>query len=623
MVTALRQMRVGEPLSAPVDRSGAGAGATDIVAVDGDGTLAGLFQARVRRSPDAVAYRHFDDLTNRWTTLSWRRMSQLAAVWQAALAGEDLQPGERVAVMLRNCPEWVMFEQAALGLGLAVVPLYTNDRPDNVAYILKHSGTRLLLVEGQEQWQTIQAVCRDLPELRRIVTLHPIAAAGDQRLRHAGSWLPAATSDAVLQDRARGADLATIVYTSGTTGRPKGVMLSHRNILWNARSALYTVTVYPDDVFLSFLPLSHALERTIGYYLAMMAGASVAYNRSVPQLADDLLAVRPTVLISVPRIFERVYAKIRLQLTRKPAVAGKLFTAAVDAGWRMFEYRQGRRAQPPARWLWWILDRLVARGIRAKLGGRLRVAVCGGAPLSPEVGRVFIGLGVPIIQGYGMTEASPVVCANALDHNDPASVGPPLKDVEVRIGEGQELQVRSPGVMMGYWRNPEATMAAVDNQGWLHTGDTARINNGFIYITGRLKEIVVLSNGEKVPHGDMELAIAQDPLFEQVLVVGEGRPYLGALVVVDRVQWRLWVPQFGLDPDEPRVLEDEGVVGAVMERISRQLHDFPGYAQIRRVALMDQPWSVENGMLTPTMKLRRRQILEHFASTVTKLYEGH
>lgn len=621
MVTALRQTRVGETQDTPVDD--AGTGAAGILPAHGIETLAGLFQARVRRSPNATAYHYYDEQLESWSSLTWAQAAQRTAAWQKGLIREGLQPGDRVAVMLRNCPEWVMFEQAALGLGLVVVPLYTNDRPDNVAYILGHCGARLLLVEGEEHWQIIRAACRDLPELRRVLTVQPGAALDDDLLWHAPAWLPGTPSDAGLHDRARSSDLATIVYTSGTTGRPKGVMLSHGNILWNARSALHTVPVYPQDLFLSFLPLSHALERTIGYYLPMMAGAGVAYNRSIPLLAEDLVVIKPTVLISVPRIFERVAIKMHLQLAKKPRMLTMLFNAAVQTGWQMFEHRQGRCERAPSWLRWKILDIAVARGVRARLGGRIRVAVCGGAALPPEVGRLFIGLGVPIIQGYGMTEASPVVCANALARNDPASVGPPLKDVELRISEGHELQVNGPGVMLGYWRDTQATQAAVDIHGWLRTGDTARIENGFVYITGRLKEIIVLSNGEKVPPGDMEQAILRDPLFEQVLVVGEGRPYLVALVVVDPAQWRVLVSQLGLDADTPGILENEQAMAAVTDRISRQLHDFPGYAQIRRVAVMGEPWSVENGLLTPTMKLRRQQVLKHFAEVVSQLYEGH
>lgn len=598
--------------------------ATDILAVERIETLAGLFQARVERSPDAEAYRDYCRARGGWSSLTWAQMAAQVMRWQGALHREGLAPGERVAIMLRNCPEWVLLDQAALGLGLVVVPLYTYDRPDNMAYILNHCGARLLLIEGEEQWRALCSTHCEVPELERIVSVQQIAdTGGDPRVCHRDAWLAQAPADATLRDNGRGADLATIVYTSGTTGRPKGVMLSHRNILWNARSALDTVTVYPDDMFLSFLPLSHTLERTIGYYLPMMAGAGVAYTRGISLLAEDLSAVRPTVLISVPRIFERVYARIRLQLEAKSGLSRRLFHAAVRAGWEAFEFSQGRRASRPSRLAHGLFDRLVAARIRRRLGGRLRLAVCGGAPLPLEIGRTFIALGVPIVQGYGLTEASPVVSANSLMRNDPASVGRPLKDVRARIGPDGELVVHSPGIMLGYWRDPAASAALIDSQGWLHTGDTARIEGGAIYITGRLKDIIVLSNGEKVPHEDMETAITRDPLFEQALVVGEGRSYLGALVVVDEGRWAQWVRELALDPAPARPLEDPRVQQRVVDRIARLLHDFPGYAQVRRVALFAEPWTVDNGLMTPTMKLRRREILGRFEATVAKLYEGH
>lgn len=624
MVTASQRTRVGGSWTETAKRDSAGGRTADILPVERIETLAGLFRARVERTPGVNAYHYFDPRRQAWSSLTWWRMARQTARWQAALVREGFQPGDRVAIMLRNCPEWVMLDQAALGLGLVVVPLYTNDRPDNTAYILDHCGAGLLLIDGPDQWQALRSVCRDLPALRRIVSLQPVGGGeGDARLCHCEAWLPEVTAQEPLLERGSGDGLATIVYTSGTTGRPKGVMLSHRNVLWNARSALDTVMVYPEDTFLSFLPLSHALERTIGYYLAMMAGASVAYNRAISVLAEDLTEVRPTVLISVPRIFERVFAKVQLQLEERSRFSRLVFHAAVDAGWTAFEFQQGRRERPPSRLRHKVLDRLVADKVRARLGGRLRVAVCGGAPLPPQVGRLFIGLGVPIIQGYGLTEASPVVSANALSHNDPASVGSPLRDVRVRLGKDRELLVKSPGVMLGYWKDPVASAAVIDTEGWLHSGDTAEIRDGLIYITGRLKEIIVLSNGEKIPYGDMEMAIVQDPLFEQAMVVGEGRPYLGALVVVDQVQWSRWMQQLGCDPADSTAVEDKVVLQKAIDRISLRLHDFPGYAQIRRIAVFFEPWTVENGLLTPTMKLRRREIVSRYDACVTKLYEGH
>ncbi len=310
-------------------------------------------------------------------------------------------------------------------------------------------------------------------------------------------------------------------------------MLSHRNLLWNAEASLKMVPAYPDDRFLSFLPLSHTLERTAGNILPIMAGASVAFARSIPLLADDLKLLRPTVMFAVPRIFERIHARLREGLEQGPPLRKRLFEHSVEIGWRAFEHAQGRADWHPDLLLAPFLDRLVGAKVRARLGGRLRVTVCGGAPLSPEVARVFIALGVPLVQGYGLTETSPVISVNRLEDNRPESVGEPLPGIEVRIGPDDELRVRTPGAMQGYWNQPRATAAAFDQNGWLRTGDTARIAHGHLYITGRLKDILVLDNGEKVAPADLEMAIATDPLIEQILIVGEGMPFLSALVVLN------------------------------------------------------------------------------------------
>jgi len=597
---------------------------TDVILPHEASTLAGLFRERVRRSPDAVAYRQFDAETQRWLDSTWSEMGHAVAYWQAALSLERLAHGDRVAVLLRNCREWVLFEQAALGLGLVVIPLYMEDRPENIAYILQNAGARLLLISGDEHWQQLQRVRDQLGFLVRIVSIAPIDDARETRLRTLADWLPQ-DGDCQLQAQDGSAEeLATIVYTSGTTGRPKGVMLSHRNILWNAYVSQLKVSVYPHDLFLSFLPLSHTFERTVGYYLPMMCGSTVAYNRSIPELGEDLQIIRPTILISVPRIFERVYNKIQTGLAEKSPLARKLFTQTINIGWQRFEHQQGRASKSLGMLAWPLLNKLVAAKVMAKLGGHLRFSVCGGAPLSPTVARFFIGLGLPLVQGYGLTETSPVIAANSLIDNRPDSVGTPLADVEVRVGEGAELLVRSPGIMLGYWGDPAATSAMIDADGWLHTGDQVRIDDqGHIVITGRLKDILVLANGEKVSPADMEMAIQNDPWFEQVMVIGDDRPYLCALVVFNADQWRIEASKLGLDASDPGSLDDERVSTAVLQRIAARIESFPGYAQIRRVASYLEPWTIDAGTITPTLKLRRTRILEHYQAAAERLYSGH
>ena len=401
-------------------------------------------------------------------------------------------------------------------------------------------------------------------------------------------------------------------------------MLSHANILTNAHAGISRVPIHPDDLFLSFLPLSHTLERTAGYYVPIMTGASVAHVRSFEQLPDDLAAIRPSIIISVPRVFERVHRMITGRLAASPYWQRRLFDLTINVGWRRFLHSQGRGGWSPLFLLWPLLDRLVAKRVMAVVGGRVRLSISGGAPLSPEIARFFIAMGLQLLQGYGLTETSPVVAVNSLADNRPDTVGLPLSGVEVMIGADSELLVRGSNVMSGYWRNPEASAAVIDRQGWLHTGDQARIAaSGHVTITGRLKEIIVLANGEKIAPAELEMAISVDRLFEQTLVVGEGRPYLSALLVLNDVEWNKLAAILGVDTAEAAALESKLVEEALLERIATRLAHFPGYARIRRLHAVRTPWKVQDGLMTATLKLRRQQLLERHAKDIERMYTGH
>jgi long-chain acyl-CoA synthetase len=596
----------------------------DLISLKDARTLDGLFLQRARRSPDRPAYMHRQG-ANAWQTFTWRTMLQAVARWRAALSREDLEAGDRVAILLRNCPEWVMLDQASLSLGLVNVPLYTDDRPENAAYILRDSAAKLLVVQDANRWKRLAEAIGDRCLLERVVIVESSdegerQRSADPRVMSAERWLPA-EGPAFAQRDADPEDLATIVYTSGTTGRSKGVMLSHHNLLSNTHASLTAIDCYQEDIFLSFLPLSHALERTGGYYLPMMAGASVAFARSIGQLAEDLQAVRPTVLIAVPRVFERVYLRLKAQVADRPRAVRWLFDTAVKVGWRVLEREQGRRGWHPSLVLWPLLRKRVAAQVLARLGGRLRIAVSGGAPLPKHVARLFLALGLPLIQGYGLTEASPVVSVNRLQDNDSDSVGQPLRGIQVCIGKADELLVKGSCNMLGYWNNHAATAAVLDAEGWLHTGDQGRIGpRGHLYITGRLKDILVLSNGEKVAPADMEMAIAMDPLFEQALVIGEGRSFLSALLVVNADLWNGLAREYGLDPEASESLQDPRLVKDMLKRVREGLRDFPGYAKIRRAILLLEPWSVDNGLLTPTLKVRRGEVFKRYRDEVERMY---
>ncbi|MBV5276197.1 MAG: long-chain fatty acid--CoA ligase [Lamprocystis purpurea] len=588
------------------------------IGCDAAGTLPGLFRQRVAQSPAAVAYQQFEDKT--WRDYTWSEVAARVARWQQGLAGEGLQPGDRVALSLRNSVDWVCFDQAALGLGLVPVPLYITDSPDNLAHILGDSGARLLLLDSDRRWSALASRRQSFPELRRVLCLLREVPTEDESVRYLTDWLPDTATAG--PERVTAPDtLATIVYTSGTTGRPKGVMLSHRGILWTAEAVLRRIPAWPTDSFLSFLPLAHGFERTVGYYLPMMAGSRISFARSVELLRQDLLIVRPTVLLAVPRVYDKIYLAIQTRLGER-GLKRRLFDTTVDLGWRQFRARQG---QAPAlgvvqRLTLRLLRRLVAAQVLDRLGGRLRVAVSGGAPLSPVVARFFIGLGLPLTEGYGLTETSPVLSNTRPEDCIPGSVGRPLPGLEVRIGPADELLVRTPGMMLGYWNHPEATAGMIDADGWLRTGDVAEVRDGYLYIRGRLKEILVTSAGEKVSPVEMEMALTMDPLFAQAMVLGEGRPYLAALLVLEPDLWTPLAEGLGLDPRAPTALQHPTAVAAILARVRERLRPFPGYAQVRAVHLSLEPWTIENGLITPTTKVKRYDLETRFAPVIRQLY---
>ncbi|MFH0302724.1 AMP-dependent synthetase/ligase [Bradyrhizobium sp. 31Argb] len=583
-------------------------------------TLPELLRWRVRATPDTEAYRHFDAAAGRWVSHSWHEIDHEFDRWRRALAAEGFAAGERVAILMPNGIEHIAMDQAALSRGLVPVPMHAIDNPESIVYILKDSAASLLLVDTIDRWRILASAGAPTDTLKRVVcadlqgTKDP--AATDHRVVALKSWLERGqATEAVIDDVAlQPDDLAAIVYTSGTTGRPKGVMLSHGNIVANVKAIHARIAASPNDIFLSFLPLSHTFERTGGYYYPIAAGACVAYARSVQQLSDDLKQVRPTVLISVPRIYERIYALIMQHSEAAGRFERELLDLTVAVGGRRFDARQeGGKLSLSDRMVWPLLKRLVADKVLAQFGGRLRVAVSGGAAIGERVIRLFLALGLDILQGYGMTETSPVVSVNTADDNDPRSVGRPLDGIEVRISEDQELLVRGPNVMLGYWHRPEETHRIKQADGWLHTGDQARIEGGRISITGRIKDILVTSTGEKIAPVDLETAILADPLFEQAMVIGENRPFLAALVVLNAKAW---------EREKARLAGSgaEAETAFLVKRIAEAVKAYPAYATPRAVWWTLEPWTIAAGLLTPTLKNKRPALEHRFAAEIEQIY---
>ncbi len=576
-------------------------------------TIAQVFNERVNLTPKKSAYCEFNHQTQQWQTYTWAETRTLAACVQQWLIESGVVMGDRIAIMLPNSVMWVAIDLAAAGLGVITVPLYPNDREDNVHYILEKTNCRLLLIATNEQYELSKNFIREIESLQTIVLIEQVEGVD---LPVLNSQLKHDQAVTFQFDSCSHQDPATIVFTSGTTGRPKGVVLSHRNLLINAADSARAVPVSDEDKLLSFLPLSHTFERTTGYYAPMLHGAEITYSRSIDQLADDLQIIQPTILISVPRIYERVFAKINQQVQRKSGLAQKLFKYTHEIGYKRFCYQQGTQSWSPTFLIHPLLDRLVAKKIREKLGGRLKFAVAGGAAFAKELNAFFIGMGVNVLQGYGMTESSPVISANRVDRNIVGSVGLALDNVEVKLTSVGELMVRGDSIMLGYWDNEQATNEVLTDDGWLHTGDIARIENDIIYITGRVKDIIVLSNGEKISPADVEHAICSDALFDQTIVIGERKPFLSAIVVLNPEQCKL-------QRINENNLNNEAVKAELLKRISGYMDEFPGYAEIYKITATLDPWEIGNGLLTPTLKIKREKVKELFKLEIEQMYAGH
>jgi long-chain acyl-CoA synthetase len=590
----------------------------DVININDSSTLDEVFRERVRRSSEKIAFTQFDRARQQWVGLNWAELASEVERWQVALRDSGLVKGDRVAICYRNSIEWVVFDQAALRLGLAVVPLYLADRPDNLAYVLSNSGAKLVLFESSAPWAQVLATGVNVSCVETVL----VFTNESDTSTLVSSWLPQ-QGQHLERGVAEADDLASIVYTSGTTGESKGVMLSHRNMLANAYSGLRSVALKPSDSLLSFLPLSHTLERTAGYYAALLAGSSVTFNRSIAELSNDLKTIKPSVMVAVPRIFERVHNQIYSSLRGMNPFKRALFKATIRAGWSRFRHAQGISPWHPRILLAGILDKLVARGVRERLGGNLKYVIVGGAPLSEDIAKTFIALGIPLLQGYGLTESSPVVSVNTIESNRPDSIGLPLRGVQVKVAEEDELWVKGENVMLGYWANEPATQRCIveDDEGrWLRTGDCAAIDEqGFIRIIGRIKDILVLDNGEKVPPSAIESAILCNPLFEQVMLVGEGKPFLGVLVVLNPDEFsslcrrRRWAADAYPEKDLNTYL---------LRKIAEQMKRFPGYARVRRVHVCGSEWNVEEGLLTPTLKVKRPAVMQRFEHQIESFYVG-
>ena len=599
-------------------------------------TLDKFIPLRARLTGGEIALKQFNRTLNAWDAISYLELNERIIEWRKAFASLGLQRGTRVSILLNNSVDHVLADQATLANAMIPVPLHAIDTPGSQAFILADSGAECLVTNKLERWQAIEAAGENLSAVKTVILTDEISPAHQSgrgpRIYGIDDFLGLGQQAVLLPEGPTPDDLAAIVYTSGTTGRPKGVMLTHGNIVSNVIATLEHIAPAPQPgyVFLSFLPLSHTFERTAGYYLPLGMGCTIVFNRSIMLLNEDFKIAHPDVLISVPRIYERIYARIIDRLSKQSAFVRFLFNTCVDVGWRRF-CRANRLPVPASSlsWLdpfvWPFLKKMVATKVAMQFGGRLKVAIAGGAALNHKVARLFCGLGIPPIQGYGMTEASPIIAGNSLTLNQPETVGRPFPNVEVRLApETHEIQVRAPSVMKGYWNRPDDTAKVLSPDGWLSTGDVGEFNElGLLRIRGRIKEIIVTSTGEKVPPVDLELALETDPLFAQTYVVGEARPFISFVAVLNVEKWKELAAKLGVAPNDQLALQSNAVRSAVLKRARAAAAEFPHYALPRNVVLTLEPWTIENGLLTPTLKLKRKPLSEKFAAEIEEMYLSH
>jgi long-chain acyl-CoA synthetase len=589
------------------------------------GTLVELFFDAIDRidSPHALKYRAAE---NDWRSISHRELLERVRRTALGMKALGLERGQRVAILSENRPEWAQADWASLCAGVTDVPIYDTLPPAQVEYILNDAEVQLIFVSTTTQLEKILAIWPQVPSLRHAVLFD--GESSDARvmtlaaLMEKGAAEEAAGRGADFRERALEAspdDIATMLYTSGTTGPPKGVILTHNNIFSNYQASAALFEAGPDDSAVSFLPLSHILER-MGDYWFFAKGVSIAYVHDIALVAPSLVEVGPTIAISTPRLYEKVYDAVRAQ----PGVKGKLVGWASGVAGRWTEAKlAGKSPGAMVAFQHAIADKIVFKKLRGRMGGRLRFFISGGAPLSLHVAKFFYGAKILIFEGYGLTETSPVLTANTHSDMRLGTVGKPVPGTEIMIAEDGEILVRGPQVMPGYYNLPEATAEAIDADGWFHTGDIGEIDgDGFLKITDRKKDLIVTAAGKNVAPQPVENRVKQSTFIDEVVMIGDRRPYSVLLVVPNQAKVQEWARSEGIDTTGEALLEDARVKAKIEQEALGRLGDFARFETPKKVALLSAEFTVESGVLTPTQKVKRRVVQERFADVIEGLYAG-
>jgi long-chain acyl-CoA synthetase len=591
-------------------------------------TIAEIFLDRtdtVHRSLPCILYK--SGSKEPYRTITNGDFRSLVERFAQGLRSLGIKRGDRIALISESRPEWLVTDYACIVIGAVSVPMYPTLTPKHIEHILQHSGAQAVVVSNDVQLSKVIKCIGACPDLRHIIVMNeswtdqkaviPVIGFRDVSSRTFNGFDIETECNALRTD-----DLLTIIYTSGTTGIPKGVMLTHKNLIANIDNALAQLPpIGETDTILSFLPLSHGLER-MALYLLFRCGTVIAFAESIDTIAENMLEVKPTVMTGVPRFFEKVYAKTRQAREAMPTVKRRLYDWACRIGTDCAVLLEGGKPKRSSLVLRPIADMLVLRKVRAKTGGRIRFFVSGGAALPAEVGRAFAAFGLVILEGYGLTETSPVISLTPTTLIKWGSVGKPLPNVEVCIADNGEILTRSDSVMRGYFKEPSMTAEIIDREGWLHTGDVGEIDSdGYLRITDRIKHLIINENGKNIAPGPIEQLLMQSQYIDQAILLGDKRPYNIALIVPQFDLIRSSLPHLAQQTDTELASNHE-VNSLIADELTILQKDLASYERARRFALIAEPFTIENGLLTPTMKIKRKEVEARYDMVIEPLYSS-
>lgn len=557
-------------------------------------------------------------INGKYESVSYQQFRENVMMFHFALKEYGIKKDSKVAILSENRLEWSVADYGSFALGAVIVPIYPSLTTEQILFILKDSDSEILVISNKITLRKLYPLLNKLPLLKTIITMFSYDEENFEGkeilsfkdfLAHGKNLIDEVKfKESVAKVDLK--DLLSIVYTSGTTGIPKGVMLSHENILSNVENSLLAISdIGKDDIFLSFLPLCHIFERMTGHFLAIYCQATIAYAESIETVAENILEVHPTIMASVPRLYEKVYAKIKNQVEEGSNAKKKIFYWAIEIGKQVSELKQkGEGPKGALKMKYSLAQKLVFSKLHQKMGGSLKFFVSGGAPLSREIGEFFDSAGILIIEGYGMTETSPVISCNRIDDYKFGTVGKPINNVKVKIADDGEIIVKGPSITQGYYKNPEATKELIDSQGWLHTGDIGVFDaDGFLKITDRKKNIIVTANGKNVAPQPIEEQIKLSKYIQEIVLIGDKRKFISALVV----------------PDYERFagMQKEDIYEIIINEINTRQQSFANFEKVKKIHILDEPLTLEKGEITPTLKVKRKVVLNKFENEIEAMYQ--